>query len=163
MRKTIDVTITDEGRDKGKVFVITEMSAMKAEKWATKTLLALGRSGIDMPEDVFQRGTGALVVVGISKLLHMNFADAEPLLDEMMDCIQRRPDPKKPELVMPLSIDEIEEVKTIIRLRAEVFALHTGFSLADINSKLTTMPASSHPSRNTKTSPRSSRPRSRQK
>jgi len=163
MRKTIDVTISEEGRDKGKIFVVTEMPAVKAEKWATKALLALGRSGVDIPEDIFSAGMAGLVVVGISKLLHVSFADAEPLLDEMFDCIQRRPDPKNPELVMPISINEIEEVKTVVRLRAEVFALHTGFSLADIASKLKAMPASPSASPNTKTSRRSSRRRSQQK
>jgi hypothetical protein len=36
-------------RDKGKRFKITEMPAMKAEKWAARFFLALAKSGIDIP------------------------------------------------------------------------------------------------------------------
>lgn len=162
MRKTKEVVIFEEGRDKGKVFVVTEMPAQKAEKWATKALLALGRSGVDVPEDIFQAGMAGLVIVGISKLLHLRFEDAEPLLDEMMTCVERRPDPSHPELLMPLG-NEVEEVRTLVHLKAEVFALHTNFSLAGIKSKLAEMPATVQPSQNAKTSRRSSRQHSRQK
>ena len=44
MLKSVDITI-EEGRDKGKRFKITEMPAVKMDKWATKALLILGKSG----------------------------------------------------------------------------------------------------------------------
>lgn len=162
MRKIKDFVVSDEGRDKGKCFVITEMPVAKSEKWAIKALLALGRSGVEVPDDIFQAGMAGLIIVGISKLLHLNFSDAEPLLDEMLECVQRRPDPSHPDLLLPLG-NEVEEVKTLVQLRAEVLALHTNFSLADIKSKLTVMSAEGRPSPDAKMSPRSSRRRSRQK
>ncbi len=43
-RKTKDLVIAD-GRDKGKTFVITEMSVIDADNWANRALLAMLRGG----------------------------------------------------------------------------------------------------------------------
>ena len=43
-RKVEYITIDQEGRDQGKTFKITEMPALKAEKWATRAFLALAAS-----------------------------------------------------------------------------------------------------------------------
>ena len=40
----------ESGRDKGKQFLITEMSASQAENWAIKVILAIGNAGIEIPE-----------------------------------------------------------------------------------------------------------------
>ena len=50
-RKTKRVTITAEGRDKGKTFLITELPADQAERWAIRALLALIQSGAVISED----------------------------------------------------------------------------------------------------------------
>ena len=42
-RKTKIVTIAAEGRDYGKSYLLTEMPALKAEKWATRAMMALIR------------------------------------------------------------------------------------------------------------------------
>jgi len=44
-RKTATVTISAEGRDKGKTFFLTEMSAERSEEWGERALLALVRGG----------------------------------------------------------------------------------------------------------------------
>ena len=83
---------------------------------------------------------------------------AEPLMDEMFRCIQIQPDPRKPEVVRPLidngtEGDDIEEVATRLRLRSEVINLHTGFSMSDALSKLTSASDAVEPgSSSTKTS-----------
>jgi hypothetical protein len=129
-RKIIDVTITAEGRDNGKVFVIEEMPASKAEKWATRVFLSLNVAGVEIPEHLAKAGFAGVAMVGLSALTKISWANAEPLLDEMFTCIKIRPSPEKPEIVRALWENDIEEVATRIKLRDDVFLLHSGFSPA---------------------------------
>ena len=129
-RKTKTVTITFEGRDKGKKYLLTEMPASRAEKWAARGILALAHAGIEVPEEISGLGMAALAVVGLRALGRVSFAEAEPLMDEMMECIQAIPDPGKPAIIRLLVEDDIEEVATRAYLRSEVFELHVGFSIA---------------------------------
>lgn len=125
-----------EDRDAGKHFLITELDAVRTEKWATRALLAIAGSGTDIPPEVLQMGAGAVVAAGMRALVTMSFAEAEPLLDEMMDCIAFIPDPKRPDVTRPFDHDDIEEVTTIWLLRSEVVEIHTGFSPAAFLSNL---------------------------
>lgn len=127
MRKQIDVRISTDGRDKDKVFFLTEMPALQAEKWAMRALMAVARSGIDIGQ-VANGGMQALAVIGIQAVMKLDFGDAEPLLDEMLTCIQIKPNPQNPGIVRPLMPDDIEEVSTLFELRKEVLDLHMGFS-----------------------------------
>lgn len=139
-RKTIDVTITAPGRDLQKVFKITEMGAIPAEKWAQRAFLAIARSGIDVPAEAFTSGVAGIVGIGmaygIRAIAGLTFADAEPLLDEMMTCVQIIRDPRHPEMAFKLLPDDIEEVATILLLRDEVIKLHTGFSVGAVLSRI---------------------------
>lgn len=126
-RKELRYTVQAEGRDKGKVFQLMEMPAAQAEKWAIRALLALGRAGVDIPESALLEGMGAMARVGLGALLRVDFRDTEPLLDEMMACVSIIPDASRPEIARSLIADDIEEVATRVRLRREVFRLHTGF------------------------------------
>jgi hypothetical protein len=123
-RKSITLTISEEGRDKGKVFQITEMPASKAEKWALRALLALAKSGVEIPEDVMDSGVAALLEIGIKALLRVNFVDAEPLLDELFDCVKFVP---SQDITRILVEDDTEEIATRIKLRKEVIVLHMSF------------------------------------
>ncbi|MEK7888222.1 hypothetical protein AAB992_13975 [Burkholderia contaminans] len=127
MRKTLTYTVTANGRDKGKVFQLTEMPADAAEKWAIRALLAIGRAGIDLPPGIENEGIAAIARVGLEALMRIDFHDAEPLLDEMIGCVQLQPNPTDPRIVRALTPDDIEEVSTRVALRREVFRLHTGF------------------------------------
>ena len=127
MRKEITVTIDADGRDFGKAFFLREMSAMRAEKWATRAILALTRSGIDIPEDIAKQGLAAVAAMGVHALAGVQFAEAEPLLDEMMQCVQIVPMPARPEVKRALIEDDIEEITTLVTLRREILALHMGF------------------------------------
>lgn len=124
MRKTAEITIDAVGRDTGKIFVLREMPASQAEKWAMRALLALAKSGVELPDGVAAGGFAAVAAIGVRALGALSFAEAEPLLDEMMGCVQRRPDPAKP-MVRALVEDDIEEIETRIKLRLEIFNLHT--------------------------------------
>lgn len=156
MRKTLDLAITAEGRDKGKLFVLTEMSAVKAEKWTARAVLALTKSGANLPLDVFDKGAAFSLGVVVSALGGVEFADVEPLLDEMMACVTIAPDPRKRVVTRPLVEDDLEEVATILKVREELVTLHTGFSLADLKSKTAPKSAETGTEPNTKTSRRAS-------
>ena len=129
MRKEIDVTIQDDNRDKGKTFHIVEMPAWQVERWAMRCVLALGRAGVDMPDDVAAGGIAGLASAGLRALLKLNYDDAAPLLDEMLACVSIKCDPARPDITRNLFPDDIEEVSTFAQLRMEVFTLHTGFSM----------------------------------
>lgn len=133
MRKTETVVITAEGRDKGKHFLITEMPALKAERWAYRALLALAHSGVDLPADAQNGGMAAFATAGLRALEKLDFEEARPLLDEMWSCVQIIPDPKNNPMIMrPVAVyeiegDDFEEVSTIMHLRDRIFRLHTDF------------------------------------
>lgn len=126
-RKTATITISDEGRDRGKTFILREMSAYQAERWAMRALLALARSGFDVPDNFMSLGLAGIAAIGMRALGGMSFEDAEPLLNEMMDCVMIVPDPARPQVSRALVEDDIEEVATRLKLRMEVFNLHTSF------------------------------------
>lgn len=128
-RKTKTFTITTEGRDVGKTFLITEMPAVQAEKWAARALLAMSRSGVEIPEEAMMAGAAALLVAGLRSFTSMAFEDAEQLLDEMFGCVQFVPDVTKPLITRGLIDDDVEEVATRMLLRSEVIEIHTGFSV----------------------------------
>lgn len=160
-RKTAVITITDEGRDKGKIFILTEMPARKAEEWATRAFMLLARSGVQVPDNVAGAGFAGIAIMGFQALSSVNYEDIKPLFDEMMQCVQVRPDARHPEVVRYLvdsgsDGDDIEEVSTRLRLRAEIFSLHTGFWVPGVSSISSTTPLTPGASPNTKTSLRRS-------
>lgn len=118
--------VEDEGRDKGKFFLLKEMSALKAEKWGYRALLAMARSGVDLPSDVAGAGMAGIAVLGIKSLAKINFEDAEPLLDDLLRCVFYMPD-GKPELARAMIETDVEEWATLVKLRMEVLDLHLGF------------------------------------
>lgn len=126
MRKTKEVIVPLDGRDKGKKFLITEMPASTAEKWAARAFLALAHAGIEIPEELQGAGMAAIAIVGLRALGRVSWEEAEPLMDEMMACIQS----VQPAITRPVIEEDIEEVTTRMWLRSEVFELHCGFSIA---------------------------------
>ncbi|WP_447867551.1 hypothetical protein [Rahnella bonaserana] len=126
-RKIAQYEVKEAGRDKGKIFILTEMSASQAERWALRALLAVGRSGIDIPEGIEKAGFSAIASFGLNLVMKLPMEDAEILLDEMFTCIKVLPDPKKPDLTRSLIEDDIEEVKTRVQLRKAIFDLHVDF------------------------------------
>lgn len=129
-RKTANYRVPTEGRDIGKLFVITEMSAAQAESWATRALLALIGANTDVPDNVAELGTAGLAELGLRSLAKLKWEVAEPLLAEMMSCVEIVPDPAKTHVRRPLIEDDIEEVSTRLALRMEWWNLHMGFLLA---------------------------------
>lgn len=136
-RKTINITITDENRDKGKIFILTEMSASRAEAWAMRAGLALFHANVELPPgfDPRRLSFASMAEIGLQILSGLSWEDAEPLLDEMWSCVQIQPDARKPQVVRNLIEDDVEEIGTRLKLRSEVWKLHTDFLSAVFPSK----------------------------
>lgn len=138
MRKTLKVPIKAPGRDFGKLYSLVEMPAEQGEKWAFRALTALGRSGASVPEALDGAGLLGMVSMGLISLACLKFSDAEPLLDEMMQCVKIYGTPGKEETLRSLlpsmgdpdEASDIEEVETLIFLRTELLKLHVDFSRA---------------------------------
>ena len=127
MRKTSTLTIDREGRDKGKTFVLTEMSAADAERWALRAFFALMNTGVEIPADIAESGMAGIASMGLQAIGKLPYEAAEPLLADMWDCVQIMPDPSKKSVVRDLIEQDIEEVSTRLEIRKAVFDLHTGF------------------------------------
>lgn len=136
MRKEKTITIGDSGRDRGKMFHLIEMSATRADKWARRAIGVLIKSGVDIPDDALGSGLAGLAAIGIGALANVGTFEADAILDELMDCVKIVPDPNHPGVMRPLIEDDIEEVKTLYFIRAELFELHTGFSIPGLWSKV---------------------------
>lgn len=122
MRRTETVEIA-EGRDAGKKFMITEMSAEAAEWWAFRALQAIAGADAELN---LQAPLADMAAQGIKALAKVHPDQAKPLLDEMMGCVQILvPATQKPRLLLD---GDIEDVKTRFMLRKAVVELHLGFS-----------------------------------
>ena len=126
-RKVSYYEVLSDGRDKGKLFQLTEMVASQGERWAVRALLAIGRTGIDLPEGIEKAGFSAIASFGLGLIMKLPIEEADILLAEMMQCIQIAPNPQNRELTRALIEDDIEEVKTRVLLRKAVFDLHVDF------------------------------------
>ena len=134
-RNTAPFTAT-YGRDKGKKFIIKEMSAFGLEEWSLRALLAIMRNNPGMPDGFEAMGAAGMVQVGLRALQQLQWVEAQPLLAQMMDCVSVVPDSGRPNFTRPLNTeeDDIEELKTIEDLRAEWWTLHMGFFMAALPS-----------------------------
>lgn len=153
MARKVSTFVATSGRDAGKHFRIEEMPAMQAEKWAMRALLAVGRAGVELPDDIASGGMAAIAAMGIRAITSVSFDEAEPLLDEMMRCASIVPDPAKPIIYRPIDAEDIEEIATVVQLRDEVVNLHVGFSIAAELSKFGAAARAKLGSNPTETSP----------
>lgn len=126
-RKHVFVTIDQEGRDLGKVFKLTEQSALVIDKWANRATHSIVRAGGVLPDEIVKMGIIGILSIGFHRLMHIPWVELEPLLDELMTCVQIVPTPDQPNVVRNLFSTDIEEVQTYRTLREQVFVLHTGF------------------------------------
>lgn len=136
-RKTATITI-DTGRDAGKAFLLKEMPASQAERWATRAFLAIAKSGKNAIKDALQfdfenadwqskASIAEVAAIGFNIFGAMDYDLAEPLLNEMFNCVSIIPDPTRPNVVRALIEDDIEDISTRLLLRKEIFKLHVDF------------------------------------
>lgn len=124
--KTIDITISEENRDKGKSFRITEMPALQLDDWSMRALFMLARAGASIPEEMLSGGAASLATMqglGLQAILFIPYEQAKPLLAELLACVRI----KEPAIVRDLSPNDIEEASTLRLLRGEALKLHIGF------------------------------------
>lgn len=136
-RKILEVVIKD-GRDDGKKFVIEEMAAIPAAKWAFRAFLAVSRSGKSAIKEALnfdfedadwhsQATLCELASLGIGIFGAMDFAESEPLIDDLFSCIKIMPDPRQPLVTRQLINDDIEDPTTYLKLQKDAFMLHIDF------------------------------------
>lgn len=109
----------DKGRDKGKKFLLTEMSPRAAHLWATRMLLGMAAGGLEIDgiEDKGLAGLATMAMTAIAKIPEMT---AIPLLNQLLDCVQSVQERATRELFE----DDIEEVATLFLLQKAVLELH---------------------------------------
>ena len=131
-RIVLNYRVETEGRDKGKTFVITEMTTDKGERWAMRALLAIANANpeLDLPEGFELSGMAGLAEVGLKALFKLEWHAIEPMFNEMMECVEFMPDASKPQIVRKLFDGDIEEIMTRVNLRKEILRMHVGFSKA---------------------------------
>jgi len=165
MRRTVTVKILAEdgkdNRDAGKTFVITEVSAVEAEEWGLRAVMALGTSGIVVPQEMADAGLIGAVLVGYQAFMGARPSEVLPLWREMMPaCVKYKAPSDTPtgaEILMPWSPSLVEEVSTLLTLRKAIMELHTGFTLAELAQrfKAATLARQNTNSQATSTSPES--------
>jgi len=122
-RKTRVFTVNDEkSRDNGRSYLITEMPADAAEWWAIRALQAIMTTNAEIE---FDTPFAQLAQQSLAAFAKIEPEKSRPLLDEMFQCVRVK---------LPGSNDsremlanDIEEVKTRVLLRREIFALYFDF------------------------------------
>lgn len=136
MRKSKTVVIAAEGRDKGKTFVLKEMSARAIEMWALRAFQALMRAGVQLPPGWMRGGMTEFSKLGLEALFKMQYGEAVDLMDDLMSCVKIARDPRASDVISDIDEVDIEEAGTRIYLKFEVLELHTGFSMAGVREAL---------------------------
>ncbi|SRR6266705_422397 len=161
-RREMDVVISDEGRDKGKLFHLTEMPSTQGEDMALRIFLALAKAGVDVPEEIQEAGFAGLVSWGVRSLTGVSFEEAKAVKDELFSsCVQIVPDPQHPDVrrgkgafsVGALVESDVEEVATRVALYRKLVTLHTGFFSDAVVSTSATAPTTAGNGQATRTSP----------
>lgn len=139
-----------ENRDAGKTFVVTEVDAVQAEEWGVRALMALGTSGIQIPQEMLALGVLAIPLVGYQVFMGAKEEAVLPLWREMLPaCVQIQHSETNFE---PFNRTHVEEVSTLLELRKAILELHTGFTMAELASKFASM-GSAFLNKNSSTTP----------
>ena len=126
-------TITIKDRDKELTFKITEMPAMKAEKWKIRAIMLLLSSDIEMPKGAsIEEGISEFMAGGAEKLFKalskVDVDKAITLFDEMLyDCAQLEVNRVTAALSEDVINSNIEDSSTLTKLRFECLKLHFDF------------------------------------
>ncbi|HBK3068282.1 TPA: hypothetical protein LG184_004489 [Citrobacter freundii] len=128
-RKEIPFIVETEGRDKGKEFLITEMSAWDADSLAQDIFRAMGDSNYSsIPADVIAMGCAGLATVGLSVISASSPEVARQLRDRLMSTVDIiiTNDGKRQQRKVNGALD-FEEVSTIRSLLDKVFQVNFDF------------------------------------
>lgn len=128
-RKEIPFIVETEGRDKGKEFLITEMSAWDADSLAQDIFRAMGDSNYSsIPADVISMGCAGLATVGSSVISSSSPEVARQLRDRLMSTVDIiiTHEGKRQQRKVDGYLD-FEEVSTIRNLLDKVFEINFDF------------------------------------
>lgn len=128
-RKEIPFIVEEEGRDKGKEFLITEMSAWDADSLAQDIFRAMGDSNYSsIPADVIAMGCAGLATVGLSVISASSPEVARQLRDRLMSTVDIviTNNGERQQRKVNGSLD-FEEVSTIRSLLDKVFQVNFDF------------------------------------
>ncbi len=127
-RKQITHIVEDEGRDKGKVFHITEMPAWDADTMAQDVFRAMGESKFtELPEDVVRMGCAGLATVGLSVLCSSKPEVSAEMRDRLLGTVEIVITHEGQQQIRKVKSIDFEEVQTIRTLMDKVFNLNFGF------------------------------------
>lgn len=128
-RKEIPFIVETEGRDKGKEFLITEMSAWDADTLAQDIFRAMGDYNYSsIPADVIAMGCAGLATVGLSVISASSPEVARQLRDRLMSTVDIiiTSEGQRQQRKVNGSLD-FEEVSTIRTLLDKVFEINFNF------------------------------------
>lgn len=133
------VVITDEGRDKGKTFIIKEMPSEQGERWGFLATMLIIKAALGKPELANNAGMMAVWMAGAEaaqdpiKSLEFAHVLMDPQLDGWKSCVTYQHAPgHPPQPILDGEACQIEERRTWTKLRLAVFKMHTDFfSLVD--------------------------------
>lgn len=128
-RKEIPFIVEEEGRDKGKEFLITEMSAWDADSLAQDIFRAMGDSNYSsIPADVIAMGCAGLATVGLSVISASSPEVARQLRDRLISTVDIiiTSEGQRQQRKVNGALD-FEEVSTIRSLLDKVFEINFNF------------------------------------
>ncbi|UXD30506.1 hypothetical protein FORC066_3299 [Yersinia enterocolitica] len=118
----------DEGRDKGKEFIITEMSAWDAEELSEEIYRAMGHGEFNsLPADVVSMGVAGLATVGVSVLAAAPASVSRPISDRILSTVEIVITNEGKDITRSIKPIDFEEISTIRTLKDKVFELNFGF------------------------------------
>ncbi|ELY4670909.1 hypothetical protein ACOJBQ_003907 [Cronobacter muytjensii] len=127
-RKEIPYVVMDENRDKGKEFIITEMSAWDADELAQDIFRAMGDCNYTgIPADVIAMGCAGLATVGLSVLSASSPEVSRQLRDRLLSTVQIVITHDGDRQIRAVKSIDFEEVSTIRSLMDKVFKVNFDF------------------------------------
>src|ERR1700761_9222144 len=115
--KTKIVVIDDENsRDHGRKYKLTEMPALKAERWARHAIMTMSRENLDIRAEIAALGMYGFILGGMQALAAGDVEAVDKLMDEMLPQIQI----VEEAITRPIQAEgDFWEIRTIKQLRQE--------------------------------------------
>lgn len=127
-RKQITHIVEAAGRDQGKEFLITEMSAWDADTLAQDIWRAMGDAKFTgIPQDVIAMGSAGLATLGLSVLSASKPEVAAVMRDKLLGTVDVVITHDGQQQVRKVKSIDFEEVQTIRTLMDRVFEVNFGF------------------------------------
>lgn len=127
MRKTLEYTVNDSGRDNGKRFFIEEMSAFDAEAFATRLWIEVCKNDDTLNAVLGASSSCSVSELGIMVFTRLDYEQAKPFFDDLLACCKYYPDKTNDTVKRSVISVDIEEISTLINLRMEAFKLTFDF------------------------------------